>query len=328
MWSETLLIKPRLEPGGAKQMERSLSSRFANVSKRFGLTFKNLMKGAFLGVSLGILNKLLNPIEALEERMKKLLSQGTELRDLADRFGTDPASLVALQSSAQSLGVEPEQFREILTKYADALQTARKELKDPFKDRSDSTQAVSQFAGDKDLAASFTQFLIGLRALDADKRAEVESAVFGAEQFGSARRLIEADLFNQASSLTLPNPSTTNAAIEKAASLQGISSKMAAERDASLLVSGLSQLNPGMVQSMENAQTRRDRTEINRFSDYENLRRAADGIDVLKANLEKLVSFVAQGIGYLGKLVEFMTSIKGSRAFRLGNMFSGKGEEK
>ncbi len=73
MFSEILRIKPVLDSGAAKQMEQSLSARFSSIAKRFGGGLKSVIKGSLLGISIGLLNRLLNPLEALEEKIKNLL---------------------------------------------------------------------------------------------------------------------------------------------------------------------------------------------------------------------------------------------------------------
>jgi hypothetical protein len=176
MFTEILRVKPVLDTGSAKQMEASLTQRFARVAQRFGSGLKHVIKGSILGISLGLLNRLLNPLEALEEKIKTLLGEGGDIRDLADRFNTSPGQLKRLQDVASSLGVKPDELKDLLTKFADAVENARKELQDPFQERSASTRAVQNFVGQKDLAEGFLQFMQGLRA---EGRGPGRDLVFG-----------------------------------------------------------------------------------------------------------------------------------------------------
>lgn len=164
MFSETLRIKPVLDPGATKRMESTLSERFSRVSRKFAGGLKAAIKGSVLGISLALISKLLNPIEALEEKMKTLLGQGTDLRDLADQFNTTPGQIKRLQDVGQSLGVSPDQLKEMLSKFASAVEKARMELEDPTAQISASTNIVRNFAGEKDLAEGFFQFLQSLKA--------------------------------------------------------------------------------------------------------------------------------------------------------------------
>jgi hypothetical protein len=191
MFTEILKVKPVLDTGSAKQMEASLSARFARVAQRFGTGLKHVIKGSILGISLGLLNKLLNPLEALEEKIKTLLGQGGDIRDLADRFGTTPGQLKRLQDVAGSLGVKPDELKDLLTKFADAVENARKELQDPFQERSAATRAVQNFVGEKDLAEGFLKFLGGLQATG---KGPGRDLVFGERE---QRRALERELTGQ-----------------------------------------------------------------------------------------------------------------------------------
>lgn len=164
MFNEILRIKPVLDSGSAKQMENDLSSRFARVATRFGSGLKSVIKGSFLGISLGLISKLLNPIEALEDKIKALLAEGTDIRDLADRFNTSGGRLKQLEDVSKSLGVTPDQFKDMLLKYAQAVEKGREELNNPFIEPSASTVAVKQFVGEKDLVKGFSQFITSLQA--------------------------------------------------------------------------------------------------------------------------------------------------------------------
>lgn len=164
MFTEVLRIKPALDDASAKQMEQSLAARFARVASRFGEGLKSVIKGSFLGISLGLISRLLNPIEALEDKIKNLLGQGNDIRDLADRLKSTPGQVKQLEDVAQSLGVTPDQFKDMITKYAQAIEKGREELQNPFVEPSASTIAVRQFVGEKDLVKSFSDFLTSLKA--------------------------------------------------------------------------------------------------------------------------------------------------------------------
>ncbi len=163
MFTEVLRIKPVLDESTAKNMETSLSSRFARVAGRFGSGLKSVIKGSVLGISLALLSKILNPIEALDEKMKSLLGHGTDVSDLAERFGTSSGKVKQIQDVAQSFGVAPDQLKEVMSKFADAIEKAREEMSNPFEEKSASTAIVAQFAKEKDIAESFKKFLVFLK---------------------------------------------------------------------------------------------------------------------------------------------------------------------
>ncbi len=163
MFNEVLKIKPVLDESTTKSMEASLTSRFARVASRFGAGLKNVVKGSVLGISLGLLNKLLNPIEALDDKIKGLLSKGTDIKDLAERFGTSGGNLQQAEDVAQSLKLSPDAFKEILLKFTDTVEKAREELANPLTQKSEATLVVGQFSKNKDMLENFKNFTAFLR---------------------------------------------------------------------------------------------------------------------------------------------------------------------
>ena len=163
MFTEVLRIKPVLDESTAKQMESSLSSRFARVAGRFGSGLKAVVKGSVLGISLALLSKILNPIQALDEKMKSLLGHGQEASDLAERFGTAPGKMRQIQDVAASFGIAPDQLKEVMSKFAESVEKAREEIANPFQEKSAATTIVGRFAQEKDLADAFKNFLVFLR---------------------------------------------------------------------------------------------------------------------------------------------------------------------
>ncbi len=144
MFTEILRIKPILDKAGAAAMDASLSKRFSSIAKRFGAGLKNVIKGSVIGISLGLLAKILNPLEEIENKIKDLMGQGTDLKDLADRFNTTGGKLSRVEAIGKSLGVKPEELRDLLTKYAQAVEKGRLELLNPAEAPSQATLALSK----------------------------------------------------------------------------------------------------------------------------------------------------------------------------------------
>ncbi len=163
MFSEILRIKPILDKAATAAMEAGLHKRFARVAGRFGAGLKNVIKGSIIGISLGLLAKILNPLQAIEDKIKDLMGQGTDLRDMASRFNTSTGNIQRLQSIGQSLGVKPEELRDMMTKYAQAVEKARIELLDPSTEMSSASRAVAQFVDMQDMAESFFAFTQSLK---------------------------------------------------------------------------------------------------------------------------------------------------------------------
>lgn len=326
MWRETVLIIPQLEPGGAQKLEQGLNGRFSNISKKFGLTLRNFMRGAFLGVGLAFLNKLLSPIDSLEERMRDLFNQSRDIADLASRFGSTPGELKRTQDVAKSFGLQPDQFKEMINKYAEAVFTARRELADPFKEKSDSTIAVKQFANDQDIVKSFKEFLGGLSGVEktkgVDARRRVEEAIFGNDLYGGAKRFAESDMEARARKLALPSDAVGTRAILKGAALESATQTMAAKRDAGAFVSDIGALDSkkvlAAIASQQQTAAERQTKQLESFQD---LKQAAASLETIKNTVEDFnVSFL-KGLGQwpqlfkeIGEELKRQNSLPGARS--------------
>jgi hypothetical protein len=362
VFNEILRIKPVLDDASAKQMEQSLSSRFARVAGRFGQGLKSVIKGSFLGISLGLISRLLNPIEALEDKIKKLLGEGTDVRDLADRLGSSPGQVRQLQDVAQSLGVAPDQFKDLIVKYAEAIEKGREELANPFTEKSGSTLAVRNFVGEKDLAKSFQDFLTSLRAsgqgtgsdlplsdrakriyTDAamkgqqvdqsvrqdllnkgeirlrtglETRQAFEKEVFGQALTGPGRRLVDANLEDQAKKIGEPTTETLTEKINKAAGLADQKRALDVQNQTADFINATNKLNGQMIQQIATAdkiQLDRDTKQLDSFAD---LKKASIAIEDIKGFMIQANGLISRGIGSLADMATFVGGLKQSRIFR------------
>jgi hypothetical protein len=372
VFTEILKIKPVLDTAATAQMEQSLSARFSRVAQRFGQGLRSVIKGSFIGISLGLISRLLNPIEALEDKIKKLIGEGTDIRDLADRFNTSPGKLKQLQDVAQTLGVNPEQFKDMITKYAQAIEKGREELQNPFVQPSSTTLAVKQFVGEKDIAKSFTEFLMSLKASgigagtdlplseraikrfndlaikgeklsDAERqdflskgeirkrtgmetRQAFEKEVFGEAQTGPARRLIEANVPEVAKRVHEPTVDKLNEAVDKAAKLADQKRALDVQNQTSDFVNATNKMTGKMVTDMAAAEKLQMDRETKQLDSYDDLRKAANGLEEVKGLLIQVSNIATKGLGYLGEFSTFIQGLKNSRMFRGLFGSSGKGD--
>lgn len=170
MMRETLLIDPVMGRARLNQMDRDLNNRFKGVSKKFGKGLKDAIKGSFLGISIGFISQLLNPLEKINEKLRETLKGGSTIAERADRLGTSEETVYRIQRSAQSLGVDESRIQEMMDSFAKAVETGRKEMQDlsnglkEEKDISASTRIIRDFLPEKDMGKSFIKFLETLRA--------------------------------------------------------------------------------------------------------------------------------------------------------------------
>jgi hypothetical protein len=163
VFSEIVKVKTVVDSASAKQMENTLNERFRRVAGRFGSGLKNVIRGSVVGLSLALINKLLNPIEHLEEKIKTLLGHGSDTRDLAERLGASSGEVEQLRNVAESFKVPADQFKEVVSKFAEAIEKTRDEISNPFKERSEEGLILAPFAREQNLAKSFKDFMTFLQ---------------------------------------------------------------------------------------------------------------------------------------------------------------------
>jgi hypothetical protein len=321
MFTEILRVKPVLDQQNAKQMENDLSKRFGRVANKFGKGLKNIVKGNILFMSLGLLSSLLNPLEKLQERIKGLLGQGSDLRDIADQFDTTPGQIKRLQDVAQNIGLNPDQLKDMMTRFAESLDRARQETKkgEPL---SESSRLVKDWMGEKDTAEAFFSFVQSLKAAKGTgARETAEREIFGGIQKGASRRFIDADFAEEFKKLGTPSVARTNRAVEKTAQLAEQDRRMTTQRETTSFVKEAENMTAKMITDMNRAAEREREREQAQMKAMDDLAKAKEGIDNLVAGFQTLSVQVTKGVGYLGDLIGV---IKNSRFVKgIGSWFSG-----
>jgi hypothetical protein len=335
MFTEILRIKPQLDSGAAVKMEQSLGARFRRISHNFRQGLRLAIKGSVIGLSLALLTRFLNPLEKVEEKIRKLLDDAKGQRDLADEYDTTPGKLRALQNVAGSIGVTPDTLKDLMGKYAKAIEKAKDELRDPNAEVSNSTRAVKNYVNDKDLAESFLQFIQNLKSIGqapkgvgqiqtregvrertpAETREAIEKAVFDAELKGQAKRLVDAN-YTQ----VLKNPPATSAQLDKAYSnltaREQQDRNLAINRDTLDLLRSSKKVTPGVVEAIaDKAQRDIDKQNVD-FNNFKSLKRAQEAVDIIGIGIESLQQMVLEIVTDLTELVTFTKTVKASRLFR------------
>lgn len=337
MFTEVLRIKPKLDPGDSARMDSDLNRRFSNVARRFGQGLKAVIKGSFIGISLGLISRLLNPLQELEEKIKDLLGQGTDLQDQADKFGTTPGQLRRLQDVSSSLGVTPDQLKDLMNKFASAVEDATLELKDnPTQPLTGKNAVVKDFIGTKDLAEGFFTFIQNLKKVGEGPGKQIptgigtfrqqtgletqqatERELFGEVQHGATRRLINGDLAAQLQKIGEPSAASLNKSagnlIDRAAQ-QRILETIRLTKD---FQQASAAIKPGTIALAEKNKTAEDSALTTKIgTDAQALLKAEQGVQEIKILLETISSQVTQGLGQLGEFVGQFRKLGSTRAFR------------
>lgn len=313
MFTEILKIKPQMDDKDAAKVANKLSNRFKNVSKKFSKGLKDALKGTFIGMSFALINSLLNPLSAMEDRIKALLGQGEDARDLADRFGTSEGRVRQLQDLSKVAGVNPEKLTELMGQYATAIERGRDEVLDPTKENSASTDAISNFLNDSDMAESFFSFIESLKRADPDSRRKIEKEIFGNAQTGSIRRLIDSDKGQLAAQLGGVSIDQLDKSLKSLANLSDRERLNSTRLEQANLVRSANKINPSMIDAMNESRKREMLQEQKELGNFQQLKKAQEGLDEIKNSVSDLLRLVTIGVGHLGDLVKF---IKESKIFK------------
>lgn len=358
MFSEILRIKPVLDDSTAKQMENSLHSRFSRVAGKFGSGLKSVIKGSILGISLGLLNKILNPIEELDTKIKGLLGHGMDVKNLAERLGAPSGEVEQLHNVAKSFGFTTDQFTEMVGKFADTIEKAREEIANPFQEKSPATMVLAPFANEPDKAKSFKSFMTFLQTVgqgqgkdqpltahaarviqSAQKEGKplseedrqkliasgelrrltgiqamhaMEKDVFGAQQFGPARKLIEANIDEQAKLLKQPSIDQLSQINDKLAGLEAQKLVLDVQNQTKDMMEASKRINEDMIKAMSAAEARSASETTERLGAYNNLKKGADAVADIQQGFSKLLDAVSVGLGYLKNITAFIPKIEQS----------------
>jgi len=282
VFKETLLIKPKLDSGDLNGMERSLSSRFGNVAKKFGKGLVTaLTGGGIAGLALGLVDKLLNPLKETQEAIDRVLKQGDDIVTNAKQFGTTAGKLFRLQQIAKSTGLDEGSLDQLLTKFQTAVAEA---AADPNKQT-----AVRQFVGQKDIASAFFEFIQSLQKLDKTQQVLVQTEIFGEKQILKMADFLQTDFAKQTKLVGGPSAEKLTPGLEKLAGLNDLKDALEANRTLNDVLKKSATINADMIKSQnERAKLdlKRENDQIKSYQDLAAISNASNEI----VNLAKQAS--------------------------------------
>lgn len=317
VFSEVLKIIPRLDTATATAMEKSLNTRFQRIAKKFGGGIMNVIKsGGVLGVATALIDKVLNPLQSIQESIEKTLQQSGDLQTYAEHFGTSAGSLARLQAFGRAKGLEPEGVRLLLGKFQSSIAQA---AGDPSK-----PSAVSAFVGKADTAEAFFEFIQSLQKLskvDPNAALRVQSEVFGEKQILKAADFLSADFKKLAFQIGGPTAQQLSRDIKDLDTASDFLDTERAKRelaDFSSKAALVPQTIGGLLEGEDRA-LRQDNYRLTRFEHLKKISMATDEMLQLleKAYLElspylaKVLPEIMKEIGWATKGIETSRTIRG-----------------
>ncbi len=332
MISDILKIIPKLEAGDLDRMEKSLSSRFTKVAKGFGKGLSNVLKGgAILGFAGAMIQKMLSPLKEVQESIEKSLAASDDIVTNAKQFGTTPANLARLQAYGSASGLTPENLNMLLTKYQTAVAEA---AADPTKQTS-----VRAFAGDKDMAASFFEFIQTLKKQDSGKQVLVQKEIFGEKQILKMSDFLNNDFTNFGKKISNISDKELNKSLNKQSNLNDYIDEGNSARNLGDIITkgrGINKVTADEILKAKASDLALENERIKNFASINEMneqmkkltqmmeevtRKVFEELPIIMDAAKGMINLVAKSIEGWGMLIKL---IKESRVFK--NFFGNKGE--
>lgn len=244
MFKEVLTIVPKLSSGDMNAMERSLSTRFGKIAKKFGKGLvATLTGGGIAGLALGLIDKLLNPLKETQDAIDRVLKQGDDIVTNAQHFGTTAGKLFRLQALAKSTGLDSESLFMLMEKFQSQIAQA---AADPNKE-----SAVRNFVGSKDMAEAFFEFIQSLQKMDKTQQNLVQQDVFGEKLILRMADFLQTDFGWQQKLIGGPKSEDMTAPLEHLNRLNDLKDALEANRMMTDTMSKSKEINAGMIKSQD-----------------------------------------------------------------------------
>lgn len=327
MFTEILKVIPKLDAKDLAALEQGLSNRFKKVAKSFGGGILSALKGGgYVAVAGALIDKVLNPLQHVQETIDKTLNQGSELANFAKQFDTSAGNLARLQALGKANGLDSDGLRLILLKFQGAVAKAAADPGTPT--------AVSNFVGKKDTAEAFFEFIQSMQKLTPIQRSLVQQEVFGERQIGRASEFLNANFAKQAAKLGGPSSDEITASAAYLDSAKKELNLRDARRELKDLTENAVKISPHAINEMSrraDVESTNDTKGLSNFDRLERLQIAGEKIaNQMEQGFAKIAPLLAPALealpGLLEKLNIGAAAIEKSRALR--GLVPGQGKDK
>lgn len=301
MFSEILKIKPQLDAAAASAMEKNLNTRFQKIAKKFGGGIMSVIKGGgVLGVATALIDKVLNPLQSVQEAIEKALGHGDDLATYAKQFNTTAGALARLQAFGRATGLDPDGLRMLLGKFQASVARASE---DPSKE-----SAVSAYVGRADTAEAFFEFIQAVQKMDQTSQNLIQQQVFGEKQILKASEFLNANFAQLNSLIGGPTAQELTVAAEKLANNADARDIFSARRDLQDLRTKGQLITPKTIMGMVQGEDMELANDNKRLARYDDLKKISMATDRLVKLLEDAYLKLSPVLGqYLPGLIEQLT---------------------
>lgn len=286
-----------MDSSDLKKLEDQLQSRFTKISKKFGKGLMDVLKGGGIaGLALGLIDKLLNPLQAVQESIDRMLKTSDDLATQANQFNTSSGKLFKLVQIGKSAGLDQEGLFTLITKFQTAVAQAKADPNDQ------SVSAVRNFTNEKDTALNFFNFIQSLQKLDRNQQLLVQQQVFGEKQIGKMSEFLNLDFAKQfrATGLDRQASDTFTKSIDKMAKLSDLADILKVKNENKDIIDKSRVINESMIKQRAKSDALALEKENLQIKSYNDLAAISDTVS-------KIMLIVEQGVGLIGKLINMVT---------------------
>lgn len=314
MFTEVLRIKPVLDQGTALSMERNLSSRFTRAASVFGRGLKNILRGSIFGVSLALINKILNPLKEIEDKIKALTGESTDLTDLADRLGTRSGTLANLNSIAIAGGAKPEELLEAIKTFADKFETAKFEFSNPDKTvfPSETSYLLKDLVekNNPDILQNFLEYVGGLQAVSERQNIRGQKEVFGSVATGGLGRFFKLNnLGAVADAMALPNSAKLSEEIDRVSGITALQRSKDEGDKARDFLRKLGLIGTGTLNAVSASDSQERQDDFESMSGYLSNKPGSDAFKNIGKSLENIGTLLGRLVGLLEPITKNLPAI-------------------
>lgn len=286
-----------MDSSDLKKLEDQLQSRFTKISKKFGKGLMDVLKGGGIaGLALGLIDKLLNPLKAVQESIDRTLKTSDDLATQANQFNTSSGKLFKLVQIGKSAGLDQEGLFTLITKFQTAVAQAKADPNDQ------SVSAVRNFTNEKDTVANFFNFIQQLQKMDRNSQLLVQQQIFGEKQIGKMSEFLNLDFAKQfrATGLDRQSSETFTKAIDKMAKLSDLADILKVKNENKDIIDKSRVINESMIKQRAKSDALALEKENLQIKSYNDIAAISDTVS-------NIMLIVGQGVGLIGKLINMVT---------------------